>query len=305
MGNLAQGRDSELLHSFCRNGDQAAFTQLVERHHAMMYRTALRFLGNKEDAYDTLQAALIIFAKRAPELSNRQALGPWLHRVVVLECKNLNRKRTLRTRRETEAMKQHETHSSPQASLLLADLDQAIDSLSPKDRSAVVLHHLEGQTFPSIAEQLGGSAESWRKRCSRALTQLSRKLGKRGTPVATIALATLLTQQQAKSAPLQSHVIQTISREALSYSSCSSILKAGTTTFLLMKSKIILIVAFLGGLGRRSFFSCLELFFAKRNANRSKLFSNEKSLRVCSLEGKRIVSFQLGISSRLHPARGY
>ena len=247
MGNLSQVQDSALLHSFCRNGDQAAFTQLVERHHAMMYRTALRLLGNKEDAYDALQAALIIFAKRAPELSNRQTLGPWLHRVVLLECKNLNRKRTLRTRRETEAMKQHKTHTPPQISPLLADLDQAIDSLSPKDRSAVVLHHLEGQTFPSIAEQLGGSAESWRKRCSRALTQLSRKLGKQGTPVAAITLTTLLAQQQAKSAPLQSHVVQTLTREALSYSSTSALNTTGTLTLLLMKSKFILIAAFVGG----------------------------------------------------------
>ena len=74
MGDLGQRRDSELLHSFCRNGEQAAFTQLGERHHPMIYRTGLRLLGNKEDACHALQADLITFAKP----STREALSQQL-----------------------------------------------------------------------------------------------------------------------------------------------------------------------------------------------------------------------------------
>ena len=91
MGNPSQRSDADLLISFCRKGDEAAFTHLVQRHHAMMYRSALRVLGNHEDAHDVLQATLIIFARKASELDGSQNLGAWLHRVVLLESANLRR----------------------------------------------------------------------------------------------------------------------------------------------------------------------------------------------------------------------
>ena len=244
MGNPSQHSDGDLLLSFCKKGDEAAFTHLVQRHHAMMYRSALRVLGNHEDARDALQATLIVFARKAPELHGHQSLGAWLHRVVLLESANLRRKKSRRRHHETQAMKQHQPSSSAKPSDLLPELDHAIDSLKPKDRTVVVLHHLEGQTFPAIAKELGGSAEGWRKRCTRALEQLSRKLGRKGTPIALTALATLLSQQQSQAVPVSAQVLQGLTREALTH---STITTKSTVALLLMNSKLILLSAFLGG----------------------------------------------------------
>lgn len=246
MGNFAQGSDSDLLYSFCKNGDEAAFAYLVKRHHAMMYRSALRFLGNQEDAHDALQAALIVFARRASELEGRESLGPWLHRVILLESANLRRKRTRQSRRETEAMKQYEPISPAKpVSLLLSELDQAIDSLGAKDRAVVVMHHLEGETFSAIANQLGGSSESWRKRCGRALEKLGCKLGRKGAPVAALTLMAFFTQQQAEAVPVKAHVLQHFTQEALTHSSIQT--STGTISLILMKSKLLFLSSFLGG----------------------------------------------------------
>ena len=244
MGNPSQRSDSELLLFFCQKGDETAFTHLVQRHHAMMYRSALRVLGNQADAHDALQAALIVFARKASELDASQSLGAWLHRVVLLESANLRRTRNRRIHRETQAMKQQDPTPAAKLSDLLPELDQAIDSLKAKDRTVVILHHLEGETFPAIAEQLGGSAESWRKRCTRALQQLSRKLGRSGSPVSLTVLTTLLSQQKSEAIPLSSQALQGLTREAFTH---STIISKGTIALLLMNSKLILISCFLGG----------------------------------------------------------
>ena len=105
MGNLAQSSDSDLLFSFCQKREERAFTLLAQRHHEMMYRTTFRILANEEDARDVLQAALIVFAKRASELGTRRSLGNWLLWVVIMESTNLRRKRARQAHHRTEAMK--------------------------------------------------------------------------------------------------------------------------------------------------------------------------------------------------------
>ena len=103
---------------------------------------------------------------------------------------------------------------------------------------------MEGQTFPDIAKELGGSPESWRKRCTRALGQLSRKLGRKGSPIAITVLTTLLSQQKSEAIPVSAQVLQGLTREAFTH---STITTKGTFALLLMNTKLILLSSFLGG----------------------------------------------------------
>ena len=141
-------------------------------------------------------------------------------------------------------MKQHHPTSSAKPSDLIPELDHAINSLNTKDRTVVILHHLEGQTFPDIAKELGGTPEGWRKRCTRALSQLSRKLGRKGSPVAITVLTTLLSQQKSEAIPLSTQTLQGLTQEAFTHSTITS---KGTLALLLMNTKLILISSFLGG----------------------------------------------------------
>ena len=65
-----------------QDGDDRAFEALVRRHQDVVYRIALRTLGNPAEARDTAQEALITAWRKLPDLRDPHTFPAWLHRVV-------------------------------------------------------------------------------------------------------------------------------------------------------------------------------------------------------------------------------
>ncbi len=160
------------------NGDRAAARSLTLRLGPLAYRVALRMLGDRAEAEDLAQEALLRLWKIAPEWRTGEAkVSTWLYRVVTnLATDRLRRRRGVGL---DEAPEVADGAASALERMIDADRAQALQlalaQLPARQRQAVVLRHLEGLSNPEIAAamEIGVEAvESLTARGKRALAAL-------------------------------------------------------------------------------------------------------------------------------------
>ena len=172
------------------HGDADAFGVLFARHRDRLWAVALRTMGNPDDAADGLQDGLIAAYRRAGSFRGDAAVTTWLHRVVVNAC--LDRIRSARVRR-TEALPddldERRDRGAPatsrpddpaDAAVLSDRRRQVLDALAtlpPEQRAALVLVDMEGYPVSEAAEMLDCAVGTIKSRCSRGRTRLAELLG--------------------------------------------------------------------------------------------------------------------------------
>src|SRR5215468_8858620 len=78
------------------DGDPAAFGEVVRRHRDRLWAVALRTLGDREEAADAVQDALVSAYRSADRFRGDSAVTTWLHRIVVNACIDRARRRQAR-----------------------------------------------------------------------------------------------------------------------------------------------------------------------------------------------------------------
>ncbi len=164
-------------------GDQAAFTAIVDQYSSLMLRTACMIVNDRDIAEDVVQDALIQAWHHLPDLREAGALRPWLMRIVVNQCISFKRRLTRSANFLRQALSEQETDLMAQAADHTKgrmerdwDLAQAIDKLPIKQRVVIVLHYYNGMTLPEMASSLSTSENTLKKRIQAALTNLRRVL---------------------------------------------------------------------------------------------------------------------------------
>ena len=77
-----EAEESRLVASL-RNGDPAAYEQLVREHGGRMLAVARRLLRNEDDSQDAVQEAFLGAFRNLSQFEGQSRLGTWLHRIVV------------------------------------------------------------------------------------------------------------------------------------------------------------------------------------------------------------------------------
>lgn len=233
----------QLLEEYARNGSEEAFRELVTRHLALVYSTAIRLVGGDVHlAEDVAQTVFVDLARKARTLPGDVMLGGWLHRDTCFVAAKTMRSQRRRQFREREAMEMNTLQDDPGASLrqVAPILDEAIDQLGREDRTAILLRFFEQRDFSSVGEALGSNEDAARMRVNRALEKLHSLLIHRGVALSAVALGTVLTAKAVTAAPAGLAV--TVSSVALAGAAAG----AGTTVTLLhlmAKTKLQLGVA--------------------------------------------------------------
>src|SRR5664280_3742971 len=70
----------------CKNGEVKAQFMLYKQYSKTMYNIAIRLLNNKMDAEDILQESFVTVFEKLEELTNKDAFGSWLKRIVINNC---------------------------------------------------------------------------------------------------------------------------------------------------------------------------------------------------------------------------
>lgn len=156
--------DDALLARFA-GGDRLAARQLTERFAPRAFGVALRVLGDRAEAEDVAQEAMLRLWKIAEDWEPGQAqVSTWLYRVVMNLCIDIKR----RNRGGMAALEDHNEPVDPArgAAQQLQDaaradaLQAALMLLPERQRQAVVLRHIEGLSNPEIASVLDQSVEA-------------------------------------------------------------------------------------------------------------------------------------------------
>jgi RNA polymerase sigma factor (sigma-70 family) len=194
--------DAELLREYARDGLEAAFRVLVERHVALVYSAALRQVGERALAEDITQVVFVILARKAARLPERVVLTGWLYRTTRHTATRALRGEQRRRRREREAVEMQATNDAEAIWGEMAPwLDTAMAQLSETERSAVLLRYFQNRSLRDVGQALGLSEDTAQKRVARAIEKLRRLLYRRRVAVSSVALTGLLSTHAAQLVP--------------------------------------------------------------------------------------------------------
>jgi RNA polymerase sigma-70 factor (ECF subfamily) len=158
-----------------QEGDVRAFEALARRHEAALYRTAVRVTGDRAEAEDALQEALLDSWRNLDRFRGDAAFSTWMYRLVTNRCVVALRRR--RPEPAADAGADVAAPDSPeQAALLdleLAALGRAVQDLQDDLRVCWVLRELEGLGYGDIAEITGVTETAVRGRIHRARVRLA------------------------------------------------------------------------------------------------------------------------------------
>jgi len=173
----------ELVEALKRN-EASAFERLIAQHGAMLYRVALRLMGQREEAEDVLQEALLKVHQNIHAFDGRSALTTWLYRIVVNTALMRLRAQTrateelldtagpLFTDEGDHAQEVAEWALPPEQVLLrqeaLGMLQQGIERLPDLYRAVYVLAEIESLPYREIAAILDLSVGTVKTRLHRA-----------------------------------------------------------------------------------------------------------------------------------------
>jgi RNA polymerase sigma-70 factor, ECF subfamily len=176
-----------------QRGDAEAAGALFRRYQRQLYQTALRVLGNAEDAEDALQEGLLSAYRNLKRFEGRSQFSTWLTRIVINAA--LMRRRSKKSRpavsledtsHEDELpIAERYADESPNPEQVFAGREiremirENLEELSPLLRTAFVLREVEGYTTGEAARKLGVTENTLKARLWRARHQLAERLSRR------------------------------------------------------------------------------------------------------------------------------
>lgn len=176
-----------------QRGDARAVEVLFQRYQRPLFQTALRVLGNTEDAEDALQDGYLSAYRNLKRFEGRSQFSTWLTRIVINAA--LMRRRSAKARpassldetpREGElSASERYADDSPNPEQVYAGtelremLDANLTELSPLLRTAFVLREMEGYSTGEAARKLGVTENTLKARLWRARHQLAERVGRR------------------------------------------------------------------------------------------------------------------------------
>jgi RNA polymerase sigma-70 factor, ECF subfamily len=174
VGDALVPDDAALLRAHVA-GDRDAFAELVRRHRDRLWAVAVRTLGDREEAADALQDALISALRAADRFRGDSAVTTWLHRIVVNAC--LDRVRRRQARPTVPLADTDPAPIAPVDSDTALDVRAALARIPEDQRVALILVDLQGYQVSEAAAILQVPEGTVKSRCARGRARLAALLG--------------------------------------------------------------------------------------------------------------------------------
>ncbi|MES2800382.1 MAG: sigma-70 family RNA polymerase sigma factor [Bacteroidota bacterium] len=171
-----------------KQGDERAFTLLIDRYSKMVFNLSLQLLQNEKDAEDATQEVFTIVFLTAKQFKGDAKLSTWMYRIAINKCQEMIRARSRKKR--FGFMTSIDTHENSSVSLTnfqhpgielenkerITILFSAINKLPENQRIAFVLHKIDGLSYDEIAGGMETSLSSVESLIFRAKQNLKKLL---------------------------------------------------------------------------------------------------------------------------------
>lgn len=181
--------DEQALVQRARNGEMSAFRELVEQYKKKIYYLSLDLTGNHHDAEDLSQEVFIKAYRSLKSFRGDAKFNSWLYRIAVNTCISQKRKKsvsamTLQDDFESESASQnfgpggttHNPERHAEAGLMQQHIENALQQLTPRERSIFVLRHYNDLPLKEIAHILKISEGAVKSMLFRAIQRLQKEL---------------------------------------------------------------------------------------------------------------------------------
>jgi RNA polymerase sigma-70 factor, ECF subfamily len=172
-------------------GDRDAFRLLVDRHTRSIYSVAWRMTGNQQDAEEIVQETFLRAYRSLSRFELRASFATWLYRIAVnrsldfLKAKKMTDAHQISEDRGADDQDREvqvaSTNPGPDRLLLSAEtrqkINEAIALLSPAERVAFTMRHMEGKSIDEISEALNVRASAAKNSIFRAVQKIRQQLG--------------------------------------------------------------------------------------------------------------------------------
>lgn len=158
--------DAELVHHACA-GEPLAQEELARRHRDPAFFLALQLLGNRDDAMDVAQDAMLRFFTHLQRFDASRPVRPWLFQIVRNRVLDLHRRRKVRKHDSIDAAADDEdrpdmqlvdervdVEGDAQRTQLQRRLWECLQQLSQQQREILVLRDYQDLAYKEIAEAL-------------------------------------------------------------------------------------------------------------------------------------------------------
>jgi RNA polymerase sigma-70 factor, ECF subfamily len=174
-------------------GERDVYRVLVERHSRNLFRMAYRMTGNSHDAEEVVQEAFLRGYQKLKQFAGQANFGTWVYRIAANYAIDRMRTRNAEQSRrqlasgpredglESDPMANAKDRApSPErlaASAQLAEkIRAALDTLTPAERTAIVMRHWEGCAIEEIAAVLKSNSNATKNTVFRAAAKLRKAL---------------------------------------------------------------------------------------------------------------------------------
>ncbi len=174
-------------------GDRDAFRVLVERHGRNLYHVAYRMTGNEQDSQEIVQETFLRAYKALERFEMRSNFGTWIYRIAV--NRTLDFLSTKKTQMQNKDNYQITDNPDPENSreiqiaapqpgpdrlLVSAEMKtkmaQALGLLTPVERVAFTMRHMEGRSVDEISQALKVKNSAAKNTIFRAVRKLRQQL---------------------------------------------------------------------------------------------------------------------------------
>ena len=159
------------------DGEVALFGVLVERYRGEFGRYATALVGDPDRAADAMQEAFIRAYRSLASCRDFARVKAWFFRILTNQCHDQ------RARRRREApLEGFDAPARERADAAVLDgevrqaIDAALDRLTPEQRQAFVLRHIDGKSYEEMAAILGTGVDALKMRVYRARDALRQQL---------------------------------------------------------------------------------------------------------------------------------
>ncbi len=177
-----------------REGSESAYEVLIQRFQTPVYNLVYRLVSDPSDTADIVQEVFLKIFRNLPQFRGQSSLKTWIYRIAVNEAYN-HRRWFSRHRRQEVGLEMDESEG-PDYSETLADhgrspldvvlshetcalIEQALHTINPSFRAAVVLRDVEDLSYDEIAEVLQVNLGTVKSRILRGREALRKVLAGR------------------------------------------------------------------------------------------------------------------------------